>query len=220
MNILDTYLSPEKYRGTELRVANEVVRQGQRRTYTLLHDIAFATTSNRAETTTELAGHYRFAYGVLWRLWHTDAFNLRAGGMATAMLGVCYNDRNQNNPANAYAAADIGPEVLADYTLALARRPLTISYHVWLPALGLMYAPRYGQSYYEMFNRGDYDNNVVFRYIGDAFQVRQTVSLDWQLWQRTALRVQYLCDIQQAKPNNLKYHQYANAVMLGIVLTR
>ena len=71
-NMLDTYLSQEKYRGVEWRLMSEVRRDRLYMdslsmgstgglTYGLSHELAFAYTHNRVRNGHEYAGHYVFA---------------------------------------------------------------------------------------------------------------------------------------------------------------
>ncbi|MCR5069491.1 MAG: DUF3316 domain-containing protein, partial [Prevotella sp.] len=94
-NVLDTYLSPEKYRGSEYRFVSEVDRDSRKHdgiTYNLTHEGAFAYLHNRAVTAHEYVGHYDFSYAVMrrWRL-ADDRLQLAAGAMADAFVGFNYN---------------------------------------------------------------------------------------------------------------------------------
>ena len=80
----------------------------------------------------------------------------------------------------------------------------------------MMFSPNYGQSYYEIFSRGDYDHNIVCTYLGNAPALKQLLTLDFTLW-KTTFRVGYLGDYQQANVNNLKYHSYSNSLVIGLV---
>lgn len=222
-NSLDTYLSPEKYRGLELRFNSDVMRNSTKRqlTYSLSHEGALGYLHNRVGNAHELCGHYAFAYGVMYR-WQLmdDRLRIMAGGMAEGSIGFAYNTRTSaNNPAQAYVSMDIGPQVAAQYRFRLFNRVFRVSYSARVPLVGLMFSPNYGQSYYEIFDRGNYDRNIVPVTIA-TFQMRQQVALDIPVGKRTAIRVGYLGDIRQTKPNGLRQHHYYNAGTIGVVVCK
>lgn len=222
-NVLDTYLSPEKYRGMEYRFVSDVVRHSDKHptTYQLTHEGAIGYTHNRSKNAHALTGHYDFAFAMMhdWSLMQ-DKLKLHAGGMADLNLGFNYNTRNSaNNPAQGYASLQIGPNVMAQYEITLFRKKMFLGYQARLPIAGIMFSPNYGQSYYEMFSENNYDNNVVFHAF-KTFQIRQQLSLDIPVAKRTAIRIAYINDIRQTKPNNLKQHHYYNAGSIGFVINK
>ena len=200
VNILDTYLSPEKYTGMEVRYISHTIRrrEGARWSRMLVHQGSFAYADN-------------------WDLMG-GKLNIMAGGQADIDLGFLYNTRNGNNPAQARLALNISPSAAAAYRFRLGNVPLKARYEVSAPLFGVMFSPNYGQSYYEIFSRGNYDHNVVPTTIATTPSLRQMLTLDFTLG-KTTLRVGYLGDFRQAKVNNLKYHTYSNMFLIGFVRT-
>lgn len=236
-NILDTYLSPEKYRGIDVRIMSHTRREKDSSQWVnqFVHEGNIAFANNRASNGNEMAGAYTFRYSLMhrWsmRLWQ-HPLHIMAGGSVAANLGFVYNTRNSNNPANARVSINIEPTVAADYYLgraslsgafkpigsAEAGFPLVLHYEASAPLLGVMFSPNYGQSYYEIFTRGNYDHNIVPTTIAATPSFRQMLTLDLNIG-RTKWRVGYLGIIDQSQVNNLKTHVYTHAFMVGVVKT-
>lgn len=218
-DILDTYLSPEKYTGTEVRYISHTVRERENRRWSrlLVHQGSFSAVESRSGDGNEIAGMYTFSYGA-HRNWHLlgGRLSLKAGAQADVSAGFLYNTRNGNNPAQARLALNISPSAGATYRFRLFGHTSSLRYEVCTPLLGVMFSPNYGQSYYEIFTNGDYDHNVVPTTIASTPSLRQMLTLDFTL-RRTTLRIGWLGDWRQAEVNNLKYHEYSNMLVIGIV---
>ena len=193
--ILDTYLTPEHFSGTG---------------FTFL-------AKDRSKNISMLEGNYYFYWGKYynWRLMD-NKLRLQAGGMANANIGVLYGMINSNNPVQARAALNIMPSGIATYDLNIGRACFSIRYELALPLVGLMFSPNYGQSYYEIFSRGNYDHNIVPTTFISAPTMRQLFTIDWHTGKKWDLRVGYLGNYQQAQVNNLKQHVYTHRVLIGI----
>ena len=223
-DILDTYLSPEKYRGTDLRFLSHTRREKDSTclVHQLLHEGCIATADNRSGNGGEIGGGYTFAYSLL-RKWQMPVgschLRLLAGGTAELSVGFLYNTRGSNNPAQARLALQLKPTVAADFDFRLFRRqqrPFTLHYEASAPLCGLMFSPNYGQSYYEIFSRGNYDHNCVPTTIASTPSLQQMLTLDFRAL-HTTWRIGYLGDWRQASVNNLKQHTYTHALVFGIV---
>ena len=184
--ILDTYISPEHYNGIELRFIDHTQR---RKTASPLRSDAVAAP-------------------IAYRKWSTDITH-------QAYIGFLYNTRNGNNPAQLRLGLNIAPSASASYDFTAFHKRFTVDYGVQVPLLGVMFTPHYGQSYYEIFTRGNYDHNVVLSHPFNTPSMRHALTLQLHL-KKVSLRLGYLGDYQQADVNNLKYHNYSHLVVFGI----
>lgn len=220
-DILDTYLSQEKFRGTELRYISHTMREPEGRHWgrLIVHQGNLAFADNRSGDGGEIAGAYYFSYGVRRRFAFpvgNATLTVRAGAQADVTAGFIYNTRGSNNPAQARLALSVSPSVSATYSTRIKRLPTAVCYEASLPLAGLMFSPNYGQSYYEIFTRGNYDHNIVPTTFVSTPSLRQMLTIDFT-FRHATVRIGYLGDIQQAKVNGLKQHIYTHALVVGFV---
>lgn len=218
-NVLDTYLSPAEYTGAEIRYISHTTRQelGSRISRQIVHQGNIAELEDQVGKGSEIAGLYDLGLALHynWSLLN-ERLLLQAGGQFETGLGVIYNTRNSNNPAQMRLFANIGPSAIATYKFRMFRHRCNVCYEVSVPLVGLMFSPNYGQSYYEIFSLGNYDHNCVVTTVGNAPSLRHSLSLDI-FFKSFTLRVGYLGDFQQAKVNHLKQHVNTHAMMIGFV---
>jgi hypothetical protein len=219
-NLLDTYLSPMTYTGTELRVQRESLRQtrwmdGHVMSQTVFN-LSLATTENTAGTGEEWAGTVSWDYTLLYRWQLTDHLQLMAGPQLDVHGGFIYNLRNSNNPAQALADAHLGASGMATYAFRIKGHPFLARYQLDVPLLGVMFSPEYGESYYEIFEQDHSGKNILCVTPFNAPIFRQYVSLDVPLRKWTA-RLGYRFDVRQSHVNEIKNHQWSHVFMVGFV---
>ncbi len=214
---LDTYLGQEKFTGWELRYGAESLRrkQGSGVTREVTHQALFTMAGTRGNSHCYLVALYNLhlgAYGTIHL--PTDRVELMVGGLADATLGGAYNTRNSNNPAQARVSLSIDPAVRVKWRFRVAKKPMELHYHAAMPLIGLAFSPAYGQSYYEIFSEGNYDNNCVVTSPFSGVQLYQKLSLAFRLGHST-MSIGYLGDVRQMEANSLKYHHYTHALAIG-----
>lgn len=227
-NILDTYLSPYNYTGTDFRIQRETMRmttlwRGRVSNQSLI-DVNGATNKNHARNIDEYAGGIRYGQGWFYNFKggnivnpverSQSRFNYAVGLVASGYLGVVYIDRSGNNPAQAKADLMIDVSAMATYDMVIANHHYLWRYQVTAPLMGIAFSPHYGQSYYEAFELGHYDHNVLFAYPGNMPSMRHKLTLDIPI-RRYTLRVGYVAQINQSTFNHLKYHSWTHDLMVG-----
>jgi hypothetical protein len=217
-NILDTYLSDEHFKGTGVSILSTIERQQPDcRWSTLMEHEANLSLCKSRNIQQEMEGAYNFYWGKLYRWQLLDgALSLQAGGLANASLGFIYNTSNGNNPAQARAHLNLMPTGVASYRFQLFHKQMVARYELNLPLAGIQFSPNYGQSYYEIFNRGDYDHNVVPTTFVSAPEWRNLLTLDAAITRKITLRIGYLGNIQQSKVNNIRQHVWTHRFLIGI----
>ena len=220
---LDTYLSNEEYSGTDYRFISNVLRiRPNKWDLQFTHEGALDYTNNRSDNANTLAGHYDFAFAMMKRLDKIEngPLTLRAGFMSDLYTGFAYNMRNSaNNPAQGYASLSLGGTAMGTYRLKIGEKIIPITYEMRIPIIGLMFSPAYGQSYYEIFNNGNYDNNIVVTSIAIP-QLRHQLSVEYPIGKNVNICIGYLGDYRQSKPNKLKQHTYTNSLLVGVTLRK
>ena len=227
-NVLDTYLSPYNYTGTDIRVQRETMRMTNlwkgKVSHQSMVDINAALNKNRPGNMDEYVGGIRYSHGWFYNFAggnivnpverSTSRWNFAAGLAATAYLGAIYIDRGGNNPAQAKAEACVDASGMATYDMRMGKHHFLWRYQLSVPLLGAAFSPRYGQSYYEAFGLGHYDRNVVFAHIGNMPSMRHRLTIDIPV-KRYVFRVGYVGQFSQSTFNQLKYHSYTHDFMVG-----
>lgn len=219
-NVLDTYLSPQEYKGINFRVSREMMRM----TRLLDGNISaqnffqadFGYTHNRADNNNAFACLANWSYGLHYQFRLTDNFKLLAGGLFDINGGFVYNLRNTNNPASARAYANLDASGMAIWHLNFRRCPVVLRYQANLPVIGALFSAHYGQSYYEIFSLGHSAGVVKFTSLHNQPSLRQMLSADLPIG-NVKIRLSYLADWQQYKVNHIKTHTYSHVFMAGFV---
>ena len=227
---LDTYLSPMEYKGPGLAFMEEYRRvinwNDNRGTFRSTIEASFSPGHAWEGGIDALGGNLRYDATWQYHFWIPGIrdLTLKAGGGFNATLGGLYTSHGGNNPAQAYAQLQLLGALTAEYIVPMKKRSCLARYYAELPLLGGAFSPAYGQSYYEIFTRGNYDHNIVLTHPFRDFSLRQQMWVDISLDRDTRkasslffLRVGYLNEIRQLQPNHLKQKTLTNALMLGIV---
>ena len=219
-NQLDTYLSPLEYTGWEVRLLQENRRPTRllsgrvevqhliQANYSYTHSLTRDTKYHSGLLEWQAAWHYR------WQV--LPWLRLLAGPQLGLHAGFVYSTRNGNNPAQARLSGDLNASGMAIANLRLWGHPVEARYQGDLLLAGLMFAPQYGQSYYEIFSLDQPHHNVCFVWPGAAVTYSQLLTLDIPLG-TAALRIGYQGVIRQYRANHIKMHDWQHLLLLGYV---
>lgn len=216
---LDTYLSPMEYQGPQLTFLRETLRMTRMANSRISHQSllngAFSYTENPAGNANDWGGHIGYHAG--WHYHWTPLPNLRlmAGGILGAQVGVLYNTRNGNNPAQARMNLDLSASIAGIYKLRLRNYPITLRYQADLPLVGCMFSPHFGESYYEISQNG-VGNNLLMSHPANALSLRQMLTADLPI-RRTIIRIGYLSDIRQSNVHHIDMHDISRSFLIGFV---
>lgn len=214
-NLYDTYLSPLEYKGTSIRVFNERMSRlgwaSDKFIKQQIIDLELAMAQNPAKTASEYWLMLNYRLGGHYELINSGNFRLRAGALWEASLGVLFNERNGNNPASARAYTNINLSAIAFYSVG----KFTFRWQLDTPVAGMLFSPRYGQSYYEI-SLGNSVDVVNFSSLHNQRALRNYVTVDYPIGKIT-LRAGYLGSHYQTKVHDINTHTYSNSFVIGFV---
>lgn len=223
--IYDSYLSPLDYTGPSASIGMQNERKARwndRVTSLARFDLSGTYATNPSGNGHFYDGQLDVAFGWVYNWKHRydriRCLTLGLGGMADFSGGGTYSTRNGNNPAQGRAAVGVSPVLRARYDFrgVFARlRPWSAQAQLELPLLGVMFSPQYGQSYYELFELGQYDHNVRLTYPGNAPSARLQAALHVPVSLNTDFVVGYRGEALQSHVNGLRRHSWQNGVVIG-----
>ncbi len=225
-NVLDTYISPYNYTGTDFRLQRETTRMtklmdGCVMNQTLI-DVNCNVLQNHAGNVDAYSGGVRYSIGWLYACLPSkhSPFTFAFGPEASVYGGVVYVDRSGNNPAQAKADLTVNVTGMATCRFNVSGRDWQARYQMTVPVVGMAFSPNYGQSYYEAFTLGNYDHNIVFAYPGNMPSMRHRITLDIPVGSHgDSFRCGYVGQFNQSSYNNLRHHSYTHDFMIGFTKT-
>lgn len=216
-HLADTYLSPLKYNGMHYAISYSRLQAMKRTSLVQGWDagVIFDRAKNPSKNATMLGARFECSWRIMYRRHLPVGFQVGAGGYAGLEAGALYLSRNGNNPAQAIAAVNVGPEAFVQWAGRLRKLPLAVRWQVSAPMLGAFFCPDYGELYYEiqLGNRADLAH---FAWPGSRRQIRSLLSVDLNFG-RSTLRLGYRFDALSAKANNVISRRISHAAVIGVV---
>ena len=223
-NNLDTYLSDYKFTGLGIHYSHETIRNAKTGGYKwkyqrfLNADIGYGIQQYNLQYTALLnyswSGYHPFEI--------IPQLQLLAGVQILLEGGALYVPGNGNSPVAAKIRTAVAASGMAIYRFNVLRGEWIARYQADIPIAGVMFAPQYGQSYYEIFGLGHCGGIVSFSYPGNAPSWRHLLTLDIPLrcgHRSTTLRIGYSADLYQSDINEIQCHIYRHAFTVGFAKT-
>ena len=212
-NMYDTYLSPLEYKGFSIHLMYEQMRRTTWFDYKFykqqIFELDLSKGDNPAKNVSEYWALLSYRIGGHYMVYNTDNFRLGLGGLWDINGGVLYNERNGNNPASARAYSNLNLSVTASYKFKWG----AVRWQIDSPFMGILFSPKYGQSYYEI-SLGNSVGLVNFASYHNQRALRNYISIDIPINKYT-IRVGYMGSWYQTKVNDIQTHQYTNSFVIG-----
>lgn len=212
-NMYDTYLSPLEYKGFSIHLMYEQMRRTTWFDYKFykqqIFELDLSKGDNPAKNVSEYWALLSYRIGGHYMVYNTDNFRLGLGGLWDINGGVLYNERNGNNPASARAYSNLNLSVTASYKFKWG----AVRWQIDSPFIGILFSPKYGQSYYEI-SLGNSVGLVNFASYHNQRALRNYISMDIPVNKYT-IRVGYMGSWYQTKVNEIQTHQYTNSFVIG-----
>lgn len=219
-SILDTYLTPIRYKGYNLRLGYERLQamkfSPQRWVMQMSFGLNYDNVQNIVKNRTMHALMIDFEWGMM-RKWDNillPSLKLYAGGSTAFKGGVIYNQYNSNNPVSAKIRWGVNLTGMIAYNVKIGKLPITLRYQPTIPMLGVFFSPDYGEAFYEIYI-GNYANMIHFGWWGNRFDMTNLFTADLHFG-ATCLRIGYRGTIESSWVNNLNTQIFTNSAVIGI----
>lgn len=219
-SVLDTYLSPIRYKGLNLRFSYERLQamkfNPDKWVMQLETGIDYSPSKNPAKNHAIHTLMLDFKWGMMhrWYLEQIEGLQLFAGSSTQLRGGALYAPANSNNVVSAKINWSLDITGMAVYNQDIGKLPITFRYQATLPLIGAMYSLDYGESYYEMYV-GNHSGLVHPGWIGNRFAMTNLLTADMHFG-NTTVRVGYRNVIETSWINNLNTQIFRNSIVLGL----
>ncbi len=154
--------------------------------------------------------HYHFA-----SLMKVKGLDLILGPYLLFDLMAREHANNVNKPYSMDLSLDLMAQTALSYTLHAKRTAYRLQYEVGISALGLMFVPEYGQSYYEI-TEGVVRHTASCSSFHNRLLLQQQLSLDMQ-FRRSTWRIGVRHEYLQYHANNLSFSREQVALVVGTI---
>lgn len=219
-SVLDTYLSPLRYRGLNARLEYERMQamKFNPEKWIMQYEagIDYSPAKNPAGSRLFHTLMADFKWGMMnrWKNLPFRGLQLYAGSSTQFRGGAIYAPSNSNNVVSVKMGWNVAFSGMVVYNMCIGKMPLTFRYQVTLPLVGVTYSLDYGENYFEMYE-GNHSGLVHFAWIGNCFGITNFVTADMHLG-CTTLRLGYRNVVETSWLNNLNTQMFRNSFVLGV----
>ena len=215
----DTYLSPLHYDGWSGALGYSHSRAFQTKPLMWRLDVSLDIdhTDNPVRNAVMLGLQFETRWSFLKRWRVAKMVEVGAGAATTLDAGALYLSRNGNNPVAANASWTVDASAYASACFRIGDMPVTTTYRANLPVIGAMFAPDYGQLYYEIY-LGDSKGIFTGAYWGRYFRLDQRVTAELTLRPGKSLLLGYGADILSTKVNGIVTRRINHSFIVGLTV--
>ncbi|MEG1498940.1 MAG: DUF3316 domain-containing protein [Bacteroidales bacterium] len=157
-------------------------------------------------------------WGVLCPVYKHPNFQILVGGQLQTEIGGFYLPAYGNSAAVLNANISLNAAFRLDYKFFLGKQPMQLHYQLALPLLGLVFAPEYGMSYYEIFTKiYSPEHYLSFASVYNNFSMQNMVALDF-VFKTVQLRFSYVGHSLWSNLKGIHSQWHGNAFYVGFVL--
>lgn len=223
-NNLDTYLSGYNFTGSGAFISHENFRDARTGDYRWKYQTLLTANIGTAslQSNNQLSGMINYSWSGYHPFKISKRLQLLAGVQIQAAAGALYIPTNGNNLVSAKLRGAIAATGMAIYRIPARRGDYIVRLQADIPLAGIMFAPEFGQSYYEIFGLGHYGETIKLSHPANSPSMRTTLSADIPFkWGKATptVRISYSMDIFQSDINDIRTHLYNHAFTIGFVRT-
>lgn len=218
--ILDPYLSPYEYSGTQIGLQQYTRRlftgKDSILSYSNRTQLQIGSALHPSENNSMLFFNTNYTFGVNYHFRPSQKLMILVGGSWDIDLGGKYISRNINNPFSLDLYTNINVTAEAQYKFSLWKQHLKVQYGVQTPLIGCMFVPTLGVSYYELFSLNNMKDAFHFSSLHNRLAWSQYFNLHIPLNHITLCAgVQH--DYLQYSANDLVFHKKNLSFQFGTV---
>ena len=217
-SILDTYLTPIRYSGINLRLGYERFQamkfSPEKWIMQMGFGVSYANVQNIVGNRTMHSLMVDFSWGMMHRWNLPGNFSLFAGGSTSFDGGVIYNQYNSNNPVSPKIRWNIAPTGMAAYSFRIKNTPVILRYQATVPVISIFFSPDYGEPLYEVW-LGNTAGLVNCGSWANRFDMTNSLSADFRFG-GTVLRIGYRNTIESSWVHNINTQIYTHSFTVGV----